>query len=61
VRKVRSRYPGTKRVNNIGGGFRLVYKPKSGGKGRLVFVIANGKVSELIAGQVPWVNYQECV
>jgi hypothetical protein len=58
VRKVRHRYPHSRRVSNIGGGYRLVW-PRTG-RGKLVFVIADGKVSNLISGRTPWVNDQEC-
>jgi hypothetical protein len=58
VRKVRHRYPHSRRVGNIGGGYRLIW-PRTG-RGRLVFVIGRGRVTNLISGQTPWVRDQEC-
>jgi hypothetical protein len=58
VRKVRHRYPHSRRVRNIGGGYRLIW-PRTG-RGRLVFVIGRGRVTNLISGQTPWVRDQEC-
>jgi hypothetical protein len=58
VRKVRHKYHGLKRREDLGGGHELVWKS---GKGRLIFTIVGGKVSRIAGGKVPWVLQQECV
>jgi hypothetical protein len=55
--KVRHNYHGLTTRQNIGGGHDLVWKSH---RGRLIFSMANGRVSRIVGGKVPWVLQQEC-
>jgi hypothetical protein len=58
AREVRHKYHGLRTRENLGGGHDLVWKSH---KGRLIFSIANGRVTRIAGGLVPWVLQQECV
>jgi hypothetical protein len=58
AREVRHTYHGLRTRENLGGGHDLVWKSH---KGRLIFSIANGRVTRIAGGRVPWVLQQECV
>jgi hypothetical protein len=58
VREVRRKYKRLHRRIDLGGGYELVARK---GKGRLIFTIANKRVSRIAGGTVPWVLQQECV
>jgi hypothetical protein len=58
VRKVRRLYKRLTSRDNLGGGRDLIWKR---GKGRLIFMVAQGRVYRMAGGRAPWVLQQECV
>jgi hypothetical protein len=58
ARKVRRLYKRLTSRDNLGGGRDLVWKR---GKGRLIFMVAQGRVYRIAGGRAPWVLQQECV
>jgi hypothetical protein len=57
AREVRRKYNGLRSRPDLGGGRELVWKSH---RGRLIFTIINGKVTNMAGGRAPWVLYQEC-
>jgi hypothetical protein len=58
VREVRRKYSRLRRDIDIGGGYTLIWRR---GDRRLVFTIVRGRVTEIAAGPMPWVLWQDCV
>jgi hypothetical protein len=58
VREVRRKYSRLRRDIDLGGGYTLIWRR---GRGRIVFTIVSGRVTEIASGPMPWVLQQECV
>jgi hypothetical protein len=58
VREVRRKYKRLNRRIDLGGGYELLARK---GKNRLIFTIAQGRVSAIAGGTIPWALQQECV